>query len=49
MISRDCIDKLPGDPYPLAALAHASFKYVADAKIAPNLLYVSSLALVNEG
>ena len=42
------VDQLPGDAQPVAGLAHASFKHVADAELAADLLHVDRAALVGE-
>src|SRR5262249_23958918 len=47
--ARRRIDELPGDAHAGSRLAHATFKHVADPKLAPNLLHVDGLALVREG
>ena len=48
VIAGNRIQQLAGDTHPLSALAHAAFEHIADAKIAPYLLHVRSLALVDK-
>ena len=43
------IQELAGDAHALSALADASLKNVTDAKLAPDLLHVHGMALVNKG
>ena len=48
MIAGRRVHKLGGDAHPLSALAHASFEHIAHPEIAPHLLHVRRLALVDE-
>ena len=42
------LDELRGDAHAVTRLAHASLEHIADAQIAPDLLDVDGLALVDE-
>src|SRR6266849_5721725 len=42
------VDQLAGDAHTLAGFAHRAFQDIADAKFAPDLLHIDTLALVRE-
>src|SRR5215467_891371 len=42
------VDQLPGDPNPAAGLPHRTFKDIADAEFAPDLLHIDRLTLVRK-
>src|ERR1700694_439235 len=48
MRARDRIDELPGDADTAPGLAHATFQHIANAKLAPDLLHVDAMPLVDE-
>src|SRR5262249_3568882 len=48
MVTRWCLDQLRSDTDPVASLANAAFKHIADTEIAPDLFHVHGAALVGE-
>src|SRR5882724_6750775 len=42
------VNKLRGDPHPLAGFAHGPFKHIPHPKLPPDLPYVDSLSLVRK-
>src|SRR5882757_6698843 len=48
MGTRGGFDQLACDPYPCTGFSNASFKKIANAKLAPDLLDVDGLALVRK-
>jgi hypothetical protein len=43
------IDQLPSDAHLRLRLAHRAFQNIANAQLAPDLLYVGGAAFVSEG
>ncbi len=48
MVAGSRLYQLRSDADPIAGLAHATFKHIAHAELAPDLLHVHGTALVSE-